>query len=83
MLRSLCLRRSALALLLLVSLAFTSAAPGAAEPSGPAAHQVQQVGHRHPHSRPQPSSVLDSLWRILTSLWGADGTSADPNGKPH
>jgi len=83
MLRSLSLRRSALALLLLASLAFTPAAPGAAEPFGPGARQVEQIGHRHPHSRPQPSSVLDSLWRLLTRLWGADGTSTDPNGKPH
>jgi hypothetical protein len=64
------LRRGALALVLLSSLAAVPPAPLAAAPAGPYRQQVV---------RPHPG-LFGSFWRLMTSLWGREGATTDPTG---
>jgi len=65
------LRRGAIAIVLFSSLALAQAVPCAAEPSGPYRQEVAVAQH---------AGLFAHLWHMLTSIWGGEGTTADPAG---
>jgi len=64
-------RRIALAAVLCSSIAL--AHPVSADPTGPYRQQI---------TRPHHAGFFGTLWGLMSALWGGEGTTADPNGRP-
>ena len=65
------LRRVALAAVLFSSIAL--AHPVSAVASGPYRQQI---------TRPHHAGFFGTLWGVMSALWGGEGTTTDPNGRP-
>jgi hypothetical protein len=71
--RSNSLRRGAAALVLLSALSLARPLTADAQPSIPARQVAVHAQH---------SGFLHYVWHLLTSLWGREGGTMDPTGKP-